>query len=160
MTRLTPHAKQTLETLADKHLALTIARATIEAELKKELAERLVNFKAERDIALRLAAEAGVPRTQLGKTIGTSNYKTVQDILACTEDVVARHESEDSKWAIVGLPNGNYNLTIQNLGVSRITGEAEVSITQDDIDYVSGDEFVIPALYRDGSAQDVIASVN
>ena len=164
MTRLNPHAKQTLDTLVEKHRAYQIAKLTIEAELKQELIERLSSYKSERDIALRLAEEAGVPRTHLGKAIGTSNYRTVQEILAETASEVIKPDiSDDSsgKWSLTRLPNGNYGLEVFGIGVGNIRGYAEIIFDSgsDDIVFVEGDASVVPAVYRDNYAEEIIRSV-
>jgi hypothetical protein len=156
MTRLSPHAKASLDALAEKHTAYTIAKATIEAQLKQELAERLSSYKTERDMALRLACEAGVPRTQLGKAIGTSNYATVQEILALTE--VAEHVSNtgNGKWSIIRVSSNVWSLSVKNIGVQSISGVAEVDLSGDEIIYISGDAFVVPQIYMNGYADEVL----
>lgn len=161
MTKLNQHAKQALDTLGDKHRAFLIAKLTIEAELKNELNERLSSFRQERDTALRLAAEAGVPRTQLGKAIGTSNYRTVQEILALTDDNVIRPDDlvGGGKWSLLRLEDGVYSLDIFSLGVAGLSGKAQVTIDADSITFVDGDGFVVPAVYREGLADEIIASV-
>lgn len=158
MTRLSPHAKASLDALSEKHRAFVIAKATIEAELKEELAERLSSFRLERDTALRLAEEAGVPRTQLGKAIGTSNYRTVQEILQATEGISRTAGDENGKWSVVRLPNGNWNLSVFEIGVGNVSGSAEVVLTDDDIVFVSGDEFVVPQIFRNGFFDEVLSS--
>lgn len=158
MTRLSPHAKASFDALVEKHRAFVIAKATIEAEMKVELAERLSSFRLERDTALRLAEEAGVPRTQLGKAIGTSNYRTVQEILQATESFSKTSGDENGKWSVVRLPNNNWNLSVFEIGVGKVSGSAEVVITDDDIVYVSGDEFVVPQIFRNGFLDEVLAS--
>jgi NACalpha-BTF3-like transcription factor len=165
MTKLNSHAKQSLDVLVDKHRAYQIARLTIEAELKLELVERLSSYKSERDIALRLAEEAGVPRTHLGKAIGTSNYRTVQEILSETEDAVVKPELTDSssgKWSLTRLPNGNYNLEVFGIGVGNIRGHAEIIFDSgsNEIVFVDGDASVVPAVYRDNYAEEIIQSVS
>jgi hypothetical protein len=165
LTRLNQHAKQTLDTLTEKHRAYQIAKLTIEAELKEELVERLSSYKAERDIALRLAEEAGVPRTHLGKAIGTSNYRTVQEILAETEDAVIKPDISDSstgKWSLTKLPNNNYTLEVFGIGVGNIRGHAEIIFDEysKEIVFVEGDPSVVPAVYRDTYAEEIIASVS
>lgn len=156
MTKLSPHAKASLDALSEKHTAYVIAKATIEAQLKQELAERLSSYRQERDMALRLACEAGVPRTQLGKAIGTSNYKTVQEILAATE--VIEHSSRDgvAEWNLIQLSDTTWNLTVKNLGPQMLSGSAEVSLTEDEIVFVSGSEWVVTQIYRNGYAQEVL----
>ena len=157
MTRLTPHARQALETLVEEHSAYVLARATLEAELKKQLGEQLSVIKRRRDIALRLANEAGVPRTQLGKTIGTSNYKTVQDILAETEELVTR--STSAGWTIAKRDDGYYTVVLQNFGFAKVSGEAVVSINDGEFEHVSGDGFVVGQLYQNDAVADVLASI-
>lgn len=169
MTKLNPHAKQAMDDLALKHRAYQIAKATIEAELKEELIERLSSFKSERDMALRLAEQAGVPRTQLGKAIGTSNYRTVLDILAETEGAVVKPDlghSSNGKWSLTVLPGhypDNYNLEIFEVGVGNITGSAQIVIDDGnprEIVFVDGNPAVVPAVYREGYAEEIIASVS
>lgn len=164
MTRLNSHAKQTLDVLTEKHRAYQIAKLTIEAELKDELVERLSSYKQERDIALRLAEEAGVPRTHLGKAIGTSNYRTVQEILAETASEVVRPDIADDssgKWSLTRLPNKNYVLEVFGIGVGNIRGSAEIVFDSysNEIVFVDGDPSVVPAVYRDNYAEEIIASV-
>ena len=161
MTKLNQHAKQALAVLDEKHRAFLIAKLTIEAELKNELTERLSSYKQERDTALRLAAEAGVPRTQLGKTIGTSNYRTVQEILLATEDTIIRSDdlTGSGKWSLLRLEDGLFSLDIYSLGVAGLSGKAQVSIEDGAITFVDGDGFVIPAVYREGLADEIVASV-
>ena len=165
MTRLNQHAKQALDTLTEKHRAYQIAKLTIEAELKDELVERLSSHKSERDIALRLAEEAGVPRTHLGKAIGTSNYRTVQEILAETASEVVKPDITDDstgKWSLTRLPNKNYMLEVFGIGIGNIRGHAEVIFDSysNEIVFVDGDPSVVPAVYRDNYAEEIIASVS
>ena len=157
MTRLSPHAKASLDALAEKHLAFTIAKATIEAELKAQFEERISSYRTDRDMALRLADEAGVPRTQLGKAIGTTNYKTVQEILEVTEHMAHTQTNAHGKWSLLKLPTGLYSLSIFDLGAGSSSGTAEVDLT-DEIVFVSGDEFVVPQIYRAGYFEQVLAS--
>jgi NACalpha-BTF3-like transcription factor len=164
LTRLNQHAKQALDTLTEKHRAYQIAKLTIEAELKDELVERLSSYKSERDIALRLAEEAGVPRTHLGKAIGTSNYRTVQEILAETASEVVKPDITDDstgKWSLTRLPNKNYMLEVFGIGIGNIRGHAEVIFDSysNEIVFVDGDPSVVPAVYRDNYAEEIIASV-
>ena len=167
MTKLSSHAKQSMDILAEKHRAYQIAKLTIEAELKLELTERLSSYKSERDIALRLAEEAGVPRTQLGRAIGTSNYRTVQEILSETEEAVIKPDMTDSssgKWSLTALPGypDNYSLEVYGIGVGNITGNAHILIdegTPREIVFVDGNPAIVPAVYREGYAEEIIASV-
>jgi hypothetical protein len=120
--------------------------------------ERISSYRIERDTALRLADEAGVPRTQLGKAIGTTNYKTVQEILEATQHIAHTEVDAQGKWSLVKLPSGLYNLSIFNVGAGSVSGSAEVEITDEDIVFVSGDPFVPAQIFRAGYFEQVLAS--
>jgi hypothetical protein len=155
--KLSTQAKATLETLQEKQLAYTIAKATIEAELKQELINRLSSFKYERDLALYLADEAGVPRTKLGKTIGTTNYRTVQDILQDANKAMPQTVQDNTKYAITTSPDGSMLLRLFEVGPGSISGLATVAIKDGELVYIDGDAFVIPQAYRNGLAEEIIA---
>jgi hypothetical protein len=164
MTRLSPNAKSALESLHEKHLAYTIAKSTIESELKREANNRLSSIKQERDMALRLASDSGVPKTQLGKAIGTSNYRTVQEILAETENVIRSSSLNQNGVAGIIVERhseiGLYKVSITNFGENSLTGTAIVGETDDqEIETVAGDQFVLPQLYRAGHGQFLLDQI-
>lgn len=161
MTILSTHAKSALDAVKDKHLAYTIARATIKAELEAELEERVSSFRIERDIAMRLADEAGVPRTQLGKAIGTTNYRTVQDILNSANEGIPHIDQVSTKFSLtsVNAEAGIWVLSLHNVGAGNISGSAEVKLAGDELMFVDGDEFIVPQTYRNGLAEEVIRQI-
>ncbi len=151
MTRLSPNAESALDTLREKHIAYTIAKATIENQLKQELANRLATIRHDRDMALRLASEAGVPKTQLGKAIGTTNYRTVQEIMAATEGVVGSVETGETKIDVrTCATRGHWYVSVSNLGEQRVSGVVVLEVQDGNLVYVEEDAFVIPQLYRAG----------
>jgi hypothetical protein len=166
MTRITLHGKQALDVLVEKHTALKVASVMFEKELKDQLEEKLASFKRERDIALRLADEAGVPRTKIGKALGTTNYRTVQDILNETEGLTLTAEDLEATstgtvtdtWSVTWVEEDLAHVEVRNLGPTNINGWVEVTISDGDMTYKSGDEFVIPALYRAGVVNDIVNS--
>lgn len=161
MTRLTPNAESALDTLREKHIAYTIAKATIENQLKQELASRLATIRHDRDMALRLASEAGVPKTQLGKAIGTTNYRTVQEIMAATEGVVGSVDVGETRIDVQrSTIEGQYSVSVSNLGDQRVSGEVLVKLDEGNLAYLDGDAFVIPQLYRAGMANQVIGRID
>lgn len=161
MTRLSPNAESALDTLREKHIAYTIAKATIENQLKQELANRLATIRHDRDMALRLASEAGVPKTQLGKAIGTTNYRTVQEIMAATEGVVGSVDVGETRIDVQrSTIEGQYSVSVGNLGDQRVSGEVLVKLEDGNLVYLDGDAFVIPQLYRAGMADQVIGRID
>jgi hypothetical protein len=164
MTKLSPQAKSALDSLQEKHLAYTIAKGTIEAELKREASNRLSSIRQDRDMALRLAAESGVPKTQLGKAIGTSNYRTVQEILAETESVVRSSSGDPGLSSKILVERhseiGLYKVSITNFGENSLTGSAIVGETDNqEIETVAGDQFVLPQIYRAGQGQFLLDQI-
>lgn len=162
MTKLSPNAETALDMLREKHIAYTIAKATIESQLKQELASRLSTIRHDRDMALRLASEAGVPKTQLGKAIGTTNYRTVQEIMALTEGVVASVDAGDARVDVErSMEHGIYLVSVSAVGDQRISGKVLTYVDEEgNLAYSEGDAFVIPQLYRAGLADGVIDRIN
>lgn len=166
MTRLTPQAKSALDSLHEKHLAYTIAKGTIEAELKREANNRLGSIKQERDMALRLASDSGVPKTQLGKAIGTSNYRTVQEILAETDSVLRSGSVDTANKGNVIVErdsenDGVYKVSISNFGENSLNGTAYFVFSIDgELEFLHGEAFVIPQLYRAGYQDFVVDQID
>lgn len=162
MTKLSPVAESALKVLREQHLNYMLHKSTIEEELKKELQARLSSAKHERNVALRIAAEAGVPKTQLGKAIGTSNYRTVQEILAETESTDSSRLDTRSAGIVVEAhsENGLYQITLSNFGDNSISGQAMVQVDREgNLDTVSGDQFVVPQIYRNDYREYVIDKI-
>jgi len=159
MTRLSVNAKAALEVLQEKNLAYTIAKTTIEQELKRELQTRLSVIRHERDMAVRVAADAGVPKTQLGKAIGTSNYKTIQDILADVSTVLS---STTTIKNVVVEPHGEntFRIVVNNFGDQNVSGSVIVSVDGGVLSPESGDMFVLPQIYRNNAYEYVQDLIN
>jgi hypothetical protein len=155
--KLSPPARSALETVREKHLAYTIAKANIEAELKRELGIRLENIKNERDNALRYAVQAGVPKTQLGKAIGTSNYKTVQEILGPTFTEVNASIIGAEKLKIDVMSENSCQVYLTDVGDSGFTGSAFMSVSPDgELEFIDGDLAVITQIYRNNLLNNIL----
>lgn len=159
MTKLSPHSRGALERVIRSQIAYKNAREAFETELQAELESKLESFVSERNTAVRVADIAGVPRTQIGRALGTTNYRTVQEILEQTEGIVHKDDSSTSNWAVVETENG-WELTIHNLGAGGVTGTAIVAAPQDELIYVDGDPFVVPQVYRNDIAREIIDKIS
>lgn len=161
MTKLSPRAEVALETLRQKHSDYLVAKLNIEVELKQEIAKRLAGIRHERDTALRLASEAGVPKTQLGKAIGTSNYRTVQEIMAGSSNVVAGDEESGTRIEVQrSTIEGQFSVVVSNLGEQRLSGEVLLQVDNEQgLQYLDGDAFIIPQLYRAGLVDVVVSKI-
>jgi hypothetical protein len=117
-------------------------------------------------MALRLASDSGVPKTQLGKAIGTSNYRTVQEILAETEAVMKSGSVDTINKGNVIVErdpdnDGVYRVSISNFGDNSLSGTAYFVFSLDgELEFVHGEAFVIPQLYRAGYEDFVVDQVN
>ncbi len=157
--KLSSSAKTALETVREKHLAYTIAKANIEAELKRELSIRLETIRNERDSALRYAVQVGVPKTQLGKAIGTSNYKTVQEILGSGMPVgVASSTAISAEKLKINVVSENaFEVYLTDVGDSGFTGYALMSVSPaGELEFIDGDLAVITQIYRNNLLDDVL----
>lgn len=161
MTKLTPYAQSALNKVREKHSSYRIARETIMAELNEILEQRLESYVAERDVAVKLADDAGVPRTQIGKAMGTTNYRTVQDILerAGSLPVTSVSDSSGESWKLLQDATG-WLLIINDFGEGSVSGSAYVKVEDDELVFVDGDNFVLSQVYRAGVAPEVISAVN
>lgn len=129
------------------------------AELMTDLETRLESYVNDRDIAVRLADEAGVPRTQIGKAMGTTNYRTVQDILERAGGLsVASEQVSGDNWTVTAEQEG-WRLTISDFGSASVSGSAVVLSDNGELVFVSGDEFVIPQVIRNGVVAEVINAI-
>ena len=161
--KLSDTAQRALDDVTAKNTALKMAKSRIEAELRAELQNRLSSFIEDRNLAVRLADDLGVPRTQVGRALGTSNYKTVQDILDQTPSTATAVESAgaqtDARWSATETEDG-LRLSIFNLGTPPRTGSAIVASVDGELIWVDGDEFVIPQIYRNGLDTEVLQALN
>jgi hypothetical protein len=108
-------------------------------------------------MSLKLAADAGVPKTQLGKAIGTSNYRTIQEILAMLDNIsLPMPQDQRGSVQVDPLDTGNYRITISNVGDNKLSGSAVVNR---DMGFIDGDPFVIPAIYRNNLSDVVVAQI-
>ena len=129
------------------------------AELMTDLETRLESYVNDRDIAVKLADEAGVPRTQIGKAMGTTNYRTVQDILERAGGLsVASEQVSGDNWTVTAEQEG-WRLTISDFGSASVSGSAVVLSDNGELVFVSGDEFVIPQVIRNGVVAEVINAI-
>jgi len=155
--KLSSPARSALDTVREKHLAYTIAKANIEAELKRELNIRLENIRNERDNALRYAVQVGVPKTQLGKAIGTSNYKTVQEILGATLSEVNTNIIGAEKLKIDVVSENACQVYLTDIGDNGFSGNALLSISDaGELEFIDGDLAVITQIYRNNLLNNIL----
>jgi hypothetical protein len=151
-------AEEALDAVQIKQAALKIAKEEFEQELERELQRKLEPFIKDRDLAVKRADEVGVPRTQIGRTLGTTNYKTIQDILE-QFGIAPRTQAgtiPNKPWSCLSTPDG-WKLTITKLGPAGLTGSAIVKLDDDgQLERVDGDYFVVGAIYTNGFSEEVI----
>jgi len=153
-------AKNALDRVVNTHTSYRIAKEQAEAELQIELELKLREFVEQRNRAVVLADRAGVPRTQIGKAMGTTNYRTVQEILEDSGDSVEVAEGDDKSWSVTSCGDGTYDLMISNMGAGGVTGQANIQLNGSDIEFNDGDPFVVPQVYRNGLANEIVTAIS
>jgi hypothetical protein len=161
--KVSTETQKLLGQVVTTNLAYRTAKDLLEAQMRVELESKLLELLNSRNKAVKDADAAGIPRTHIGKAIGTTNYRTVQEILDMQPSAYRNlsTQSYGQQWAIKDLEDGKYNLSIANLGDAGMNGVAVVKFDfeGEEIFFVEGEEFVIGAIYRNGLAEDVLASV-
>jgi len=159
MTKLSPNAQSALNKVIGSHTSYRVAKENFEAELQKELDSKLESYVSDRNTSVKLADIAGVPRTQIGRAMGTTNYRTVQDILEEAAGTINTTQSADKTWSVIETSNG-WELVINGLGAGAVSGSAIVAGVDGELIYVDGDPFVVPQVYRNGLAEDIIEVIS
>lgn len=159
MTKLAPKAQAALDKVVNANTSYKKAKEKFEAELERELETKLESYVSARNSAVQMADFSGVPRTQIGRAMGTTNYKTVQDILEETAGKVTTADSGDRRWSVMETELG-WELVITSLGAGAISGSAIVAVVEGDLMYVDGDAFVVPQAYRNDIAEEIIEAIS
>jgi len=158
--KLSPSAKSALDAVREKHLSYTLTKANIEAEMKREMAIRLEASRNERDNALRYASQIGVPKTILGKAIGTSNYKTIQEIIGSgipTLTSVSENIIGAEKLKIDVVSEHTCQVYLTDVGDNAFSGTALIAVSDDnELEFIDGDLAVITQIYRNNLVGFVI----
>mgnify|MGYP000709814289 CR=1 FL=1 len=157
--KLSAQAKGALDKVVNAHIAYKSARERFESDLQEELQEKLKEYVNERNRAVIMADKAGVPRTQIGKAMGTSNYRTVQEILEEAIESIDLLAGDNKNWAITKVEKG-FELSIMDLGAGAVSGTAIVRIADGELKFVEGDPFVVPQVYRNNISAEVIEAIS
>lgn len=105
--------------------AYVMARATLEHRLREQLSQELSNLKAQVDMAVRFAYEAGETKSSILRSLGTKDYNTVTESLARTNTVtIVDGEDPLGKVYRFDVAEDKLYVTYQNHGPSNITGAA------------------------------------
>ena len=101
---LTPAQTVQINRVREGRVALQDGRATIEAEIRAELAQKLAALELNYALAIRKARELGVPKARIGvEGMGTKDPGTVNRWLARTEGLMIAQTSDDTiRWLAQG----------------------------------------------------------
>lgn len=81
-------ANARLDAVAKAKTAYVIAKTTLEARLREQLREELINAQTQIDIAVRYAYDAGEKKADILRALGTKDYHTLNASLERTHGVV------------------------------------------------------------------------
>jgi hypothetical protein len=77
-----PHQQAALDLLAAAHLAKVKAKATLRATIEAQLASALNDLAVKESEQANRALIVGVKKADIGRAIGTTNWDTLQAVLA------------------------------------------------------------------------------
>lgn len=107
MTKLDPTAEFALDKVRMFHEDVIAARRTLRRRIEEEFAKEIDGLLRKRSRAANEALAAGVPKTRIGRALGTSNWSTIQEILDLTRDERADRRADQSA---VRAPSGPWSL--------------------------------------------------
>ena len=146
-----------LSVLADKQAEMNLAKATIEAELREELNNRLYSYRVERDRAARVAFEVGASKASIGRHLGTKNYTSVSQILE-SAGVAPQANTAHPEWSVERLAPGRAIVRAYGIGDAKLSGSATIVLDADGENFSTedGDAFIEIQLYKLGFKDQVI----
>lgn len=146
-----------LSVLADKQSEMNLAKATIEAELREELNNRLYSYRVERDRAARVAYEVGASKASIGRHLGTKNYASVSQILE-SAGIAPQTDKAHPEWSVERVAPGKALIRSYGLGDAKMSGSATIVLDEDGENFstIDGDAFIEIQLYKLGFKDQVI----
>jgi hypothetical protein len=92
--------------------------------------------------------------------MGTTNYRTVQEILDRAKGVSGETFADsERRWSVTKTEAG-WELTIRNLGAASVSGVSTINAVNGEILFVSGDAFVRPQIYRNNLVSEVLSAIS
>ena len=93
-----------LDAVTKAKQAYVLARTTLEARLREQLASEMANLQTQIDIAVRYAVDAGETKAAILRALGTKDYNTLKASLERTQGVteVVGVDPLDSVYALDG----------------------------------------------------------
>lgn len=118
-----------LDAVTKAKTAYVMARATLEARLREQMANELSNLQTQIDIAVRYAFDSGESKAAILRALGTKDYGTLNASLDRTETVtqITGENWLDNVYQIID--NGKYLMVdYDSHGTREITGVATFEI--------------------------------
>lgn len=118
-----------LDAVTKAKTAYVMARATLEARLREQMANELSNLQTQIDIAVRYAFDSGESKAAILRALGTKDYGTLNASLERTDAVteIAGESWLDNVYQL--LDNGKHLMVdYDNHGTREITGVATFEI--------------------------------
>jgi hypothetical protein len=115
-----------LDAVAKARTELVLAKATLEARLREELEDQLLNMQSRLDLTVRYAYDAGHSKAQILQAMGAKYYGIVNESLERTEgvDEVVGVDPLASVYDY-DISTGMLRVTYDKHGPDLISGEAE-----------------------------------
>lgn len=95
MVKLNPAQQIALDRVFELHEEVITSRRLLKRRIEEEFAKQMDGLIRRRSRAANAAIAAGVPKTRVGRALGTSDWSTISDILSMTAS-----EFEDQQQAL------------------------------------------------------------
>lgn len=90
------------------HKELVNKRATMRAEIEREYESQLAALRLQQGLLVAKGVRAGVSKTRMGRAVGTTDWKTIQELLEMGERSLPAEEvyRERFSWGVIALKRG------------------------------------------------------
>lgn len=128
-----------LDAVSKAKAAYVLAKTTLEARLREQLREELVNTQTQIDLAVRYAYNAGESKAEILRALGTKDYHTLNACLERTE-LVEEVVGDNPFDSIFTKVDDTLHVSYRNEGPKSYTGDAVFNVRN-----LTGGEYLLAA---------------
>lgn len=157
MMRLRPEQEAELDVLAEIHVDVVDAKRVMEKRIQEQVERELDALLRRQSRQARRCLEQGVPKTKIGRALGTADWKTINGVLELTAPearvAIAAEQAQEARQAeLAPTPDWEYDVASRRLLVRRWTDEQNLTHEGEFTVQVSGHA---PFLVFEGLAERV-----
>lgn len=138
MVKLNPQQERILDRIDELHEEVVAARRTFRKRIEEQFAKEIDGLLRKRSRAANEGLAAGIPKSRIGRALGTSDWGTITDILALTADefdpaVPTGQSVSDGRWLLhrddAGRPaSATFFRWMTRSAKEEVTGELRIDL--------------------------------